>query len=255
VYGDRDPRSVTPESLLALRAKVAGRVSLTEAHRVIKIWRALWKKMAAMGYCQRDSDPSLIFSNTAPDPRQHVWQYREVLRLVRCAWRLGYKGLAAALSAREYQPGRALCPTLPPSGQRARDAKGAVFFLDRAKTGRSSRRNTLTLGRKQFLPRTSNRLVSTSTIPHPSSAPRGSAPGPRRGRRWLPRPYSTSKLDRDFRVVRAALFGDYEQRQIADMRRSGAVEADAGVHPVLICPIRWRTRSARLIDCERPIRP
>jgi hypothetical protein len=57
---------------------------------------------------------------------------------------------------------------------------------------------------------------------------RGSAPGPRRGRRWLPRPYSTSKLDRDFRVVRAALFGDYEQRQIADMRRSGAVEADAG---------------------------
>ena len=88
VYGDRDPRSVTPESLLALRARVAKRVSLTEAHRVIKIWRALWKKMAAMGYCQRDADPSLIFSNTAPDPRQHVWQHHEVLRLVQCAWRL-----------------------------------------------------------------------------------------------------------------------------------------------------------------------
>ena len=98
VYGDRDPRSVTPESLLALRAKVAARVSLTEAHRVIKIWRALWKKMAAMGYCQRDADPSLIFSNTAPDPRQDVWQHREVLRLVQCAWRLGYRGLAAAMA-------------------------------------------------------------------------------------------------------------------------------------------------------------
>jgi hypothetical protein len=56
----------------------------------------------------------------------------------------------------------------------------------------------------------------------------GSVPGPKGGRRWLPRPYSTSKLDRDFRVVRTALFGHDEQRQLADMRRSGAVEADAG---------------------------
>jgi hypothetical protein len=53
-------------------------------------------------------------------------------------------------------------------------------------------------------------------------------PGPKGGRRWLPRPYSTSKLDRDFRVVRTALFGHDEQRQFTDMRRSGAVEADAG---------------------------
>jgi hypothetical protein len=35
-------------------------------------------------------------------------------------------------------------------------------------------------------------------------------------------------MDRDFREVRAAVFGDNEQRQLADMRRSGAVEGDAG---------------------------
>jgi hypothetical protein len=48
------------------------------------------------------------------------------------------------------------------------------------------------------------------------------------GWRWLPRPYSTSKLDRDFRIVRAALFGKDETRQLANMRRSGAVEGNAG---------------------------
>src|SRR5262245_2517777 len=56
----------------------------------------------------------------------------------------------------------------------------------------------------------------------------GSVPGPKGGRRWLPQPYSASKMDRDFREIRAAVFGDNEHRQLADMRRSGAVEGDAG---------------------------
>ena len=227
VYGDRDPRSVTPESLLALRAKVAARVSFTEAHRVIKVWRVLWKKMAAMGYCQRDVDPSLIFSNAAPDPRQDVWQHREVLRLVQCAWRFGYKGLAAAMAV-------AWDTMLSPvdirgliAGQRARDAKGAVFFLDRAKTGRAAA-GTLSPWSEAILAAYIRSLGIDLHDTAPIFRTRGSVPGPKGGRRWLPRPYSTSKLDRDFRVVRTALFGDGEQRQIADMRRSGAVEADAG---------------------------
>ena len=29
------------------------RVSESEAHRVIKVWRALWKKMTVFGYCVR----------------------------------------------------------------------------------------------------------------------------------------------------------------------------------------------------------
>jgi hypothetical protein len=227
VYGDRDPQSVTPESLLALRAKVAARVSLTEAHRVIKIWRALWKKMAAMGYCQRDADPSLIFSNTAPDPRQDVWQHREVLRLVQCAWRLGYRGLAAAMAV-------AWDTMLSPvdirgltAGQCARDAKGAVFFLDRAKTGRAAA-GTLSPWSEAILAAYIKSLGIDLHDTAPIFRTCGSVPGPKGGRRWLPRPYSTSKLDHDFRVVRTALFGDGEQRQVADMRRSGAVEADAG---------------------------
>src|SRR5262245_45166750 len=50
VFGDRDPKAVAPEALLQLRRKVAERISDIEAHRVIKVWRALWKKLQAFGY-------------------------------------------------------------------------------------------------------------------------------------------------------------------------------------------------------------
>jgi hypothetical protein len=102
VFGDQDPKTVTPEELLALRRKVAERISPTEAHRVIKVWRAMWKKLQAFGYCTgKDgprSDPSLAFSNTAPDPRQDVWHHDEVVRLVEHAWVRGNKGLAALMA-------------------------------------------------------------------------------------------------------------------------------------------------------------
>lgn len=48
------------------------------------------------------------------------------------------------------------------------------------------------------------------------------------GRRWLPRPCSKDKLGKDFAAIRAAVFGEGENRQLADMRRSGTVEAFAG---------------------------
>jgi hypothetical protein len=41
-------------------------------------------------------------------------------------------------------------------------------------------------------------------------------------------PYSSDTLGDDFRDIRHALFGDGEQRTLADFRRSGAVEAIAG---------------------------
>jgi hypothetical protein len=56
-------------------------VSLREAHRCIKIWRALWRVAAALKYCQRDADPSLGVRNVEPKPRQAVWEHGEVVRL------------------------------------------------------------------------------------------------------------------------------------------------------------------------------
>ena len=49
-----------------VRTAIEARVSLREAHRVIKVWRALWKVAAAMGYCGRESDPSLGFATARP---------------------------------------------------------------------------------------------------------------------------------------------------------------------------------------------
>jgi hypothetical protein len=229
--GDRDPKTVTPEALLALRLKVAARVSATEAHRVIKVWRALWKKLEAFAYCaDKDgprSDPSLAFYNTAPDPRQAVWHHGEVLQLVDHAWTCGKKGLAALMAViwdSMLSPGDAR--TLTPA-QRARDTQGAMFFLDRAKAGRAAA-GTLTPWSEQILESYIADLGAELLDNAPIFRTAGSAPGPKSGRRWAPQPYSTSKMDRDFREVRGEVFGKDEHRQLADMRRSGAVEADAG---------------------------
>jgi hypothetical protein len=231
VFGDRDPKTVTPEGLLALRSKVVERVSATEAHRVIKVWRALWKKLEAFGYCTDKegsrSDPSLAFSNTAPDPRQQLWQRHEVLRLVQCAWRRDKRGLAALMAViwdSMLSPGDARRLTL---GQQARDTAGAMFFLDRAKTGRAAV-GTLTPWSEALLAAYIKSLGVELHGNAPIFRTAGSEPGPKGGRRWLPRPYTTSKMDRDFREIRREVFGPDEHRQLADMRRSGAIEADAG---------------------------
>jgi hypothetical protein len=51
-----------------------------------------------MGLCVSDRDPSKLFSNSAPAPRQAVWREGEAVRLVKAAWRSGYKGLAACMA-------------------------------------------------------------------------------------------------------------------------------------------------------------
>lgn len=228
ILGDCDPKTVEPEILLDLRAKVGKQVSQTEGHRVIKVWRALWKKLQAFGYCgENQKDPSLVFANTAPDPRQDVWRFDETLLLVKGAIKADKRGLAALMAViwdSMLSPGDARTLT---AGQMARDHQGAMFFLDRAKTGRAAV-GTLTPWSEKIL----GDYIASLGVKLMDSAPifrtPGSEPGPKGGRRWQPQPYSTSKMDRDFRVVRKAVFGEDEHRQLADMRRSGAVEGDAG---------------------------
>jgi hypothetical protein len=52
------------------------------------------------------------------------------------------------------------------------------------------------------------------------------------GRHIAPRPYTKSSLNQDFAAIRELAFGKHEKRQLQDMRRSGAVEGDAGGGPV-----------------------
>src|SRR6185312_15495956 len=98
VFADCDPRTVTFAEISAWRQMIEDKVSLREAHRCLKIWRALWKVMAALGYCVRDADPSLGVRNRAAKGRSQTWAEGEAVRMFKGAWRLKYYGLGALIA-------------------------------------------------------------------------------------------------------------------------------------------------------------
>ncbi len=223
-FGDCDPKTIQAEHFLRLDEKtsvvtgllptIEATVSITERHRVIKVWRSLWVKMAAMGYCSADADPTLSIRNTAPEPRQASWQRREVQQHVQRAWRMGYHGLAACMavgwdSMLSPVDARKLTPS-----QCQYDAYGPMFIVDRAKTGRGA---AATLSRwseailTAYVKKLGVELAPNSPIFRNRSGD----------------PYSKDTLGDDFRDVRTAI-NAAEKRQLADMRRSGAIEGDAG---------------------------
>ena len=223
LFGDCDPKTVTPELLIGdpargivgLRPLVAAKVSKSEAHRVIKVWCALWKKMAVFGYCEAGRDPSLVFANSAPQPRQALWTEGEAVCLVKRAWREGYKGLAALLAvAWDSQLSPVDARSLRAIDKRS-DPVGTWFEVARAKTGR---RAVATLSRRTV------RLLNLYLGGLPAE-PVGVAPI---FRNRSSAPYSKDTVGEDFRVVRTLVFGAAETRQLADFRRSGTVEALAG---------------------------
>ncbi|MGY4294591.1 hypothetical protein ACVWXN_002686 [Bradyrhizobium sp. i1.4.4] len=223
-FGDCDPTTVQPEhflrldertgELLGLLPRIEREVSVTERHRVVKVWRALWVKMAAMGFCVADADPAKAFRNSAPDPRQAAWQRREVLRRVQLAWRMGYCGLAACIavawdSMLSPVDARRLTPA-----QCTYDGQGVMFVLGRAKTGKAAL-GTLSPWALAILTAYVKKLGVELAPNAPIFRNRSGAP------------YSKDTLGDDFRSVRAD-YDPADKRQLADMRRSGAIEGDAG---------------------------
>jgi hypothetical protein len=215
VFGDCDTRTVTLEDMSALRKAVEERISLREAHRVIKIWRAMWKVSAALHYCERDDDPSLGVRNSAAKGRSETWTEGEVVRVAKRAWRLGYHGLATVIAVAwdtQLSPGdvRALR-----ASQLASNAGGA-FFTERGKTGKAvggilSTRSLAIL--QAYLEKLGVELHGDAYI----------------FRNRSHAPYSSDTLGDDFRDVRRAEFGERDRRTIGhDFRRSGAVEAIVG---------------------------
>jgi hypothetical protein len=224
LFADCDPKTVTPEqligdpqnpALLGLRPLVAAKVSESEAHRVIKVWRALWKKMSVFGLCEAGRDPSLMFANSAPAPRQAVWREGEAVRLIKGAWRAGYHGLAACLAVAWDSQLSPIDARRLRAGQFRRDPLGAWFEVARAKTGRPA---LATLSRR-------SERVLHAYLESLGAEPAGLAPI---FRNRSGHPYSKDTLGDDFRAVRASLFGSRETRQMADFRRTGSAEALAG---------------------------
>jgi len=246
-----DPRTITPEHFLRLdpvTGKPAGlvveienKVSVTERFMVIKVWRALWKKMAGMGYCDEKADPAKTFPNTPPKPRDQVWYRKETLKLVQIAWRNGYYGLSA-LMAVAWDSQLSPIDTRSLNLEKARlDSVGVYFALDRAKTGRAAAATlsawSLAILRaylkKQF---NGAKLLDTTPLfwtrggrPVSRDGTTGRWGGDHGGGKHVPsRPYTKSSANQDFAEIRKLAYGLKERRQLQDMRRSGAVEGDVG---------------------------
>ena len=249
LFGDCDPKTVEPEHFLriddvtgeaqGLVAEIERKVSVTERHMVIKVWRALWKKMAAMKYCDLGQDPGKSFANTPPLPRDQIWARWETLKLVQVAWRHEYYGLAALMAtAWDSQLSPIDNRGLTPAQARVDDI-GIWFALPRAKTGRPAAA-TLTQWSQAILIAYLRKFGAELFDTTPLFWTRGGRPVSRDGEtgRWggdhgggahVPaRPYTKSSLNQDFRKVRELAFGKDEKRQLQDMRRSGGVEGDAG---------------------------
>jgi hypothetical protein len=234
-FGDVAPATVTLEDLDlwyggSQDGKIKGllqKISVRDAYHAMKIWRALWQAAASMNYCDKDKDPSLGIRRKTPKARDAIWTEGEAVRLVKAAWRTGYRGLAAALAvAWDTSLSPVDVRTLTKAQMQA-DTKGAYFVRDRTKTGE---------GAIGTLSKRTHRLLAAymATLPPDliPSAPifytRGAAPGPKGGRPRPPAPNTKDTLGDDFRVVRTAVFGPKEKRKIMDFRRSGLTEALAG---------------------------
>jgi hypothetical protein len=99
-FADVDPRTIEPEMFLSIDPdtkeargiipRIERSTSISERHRAIKVWRALWQRMAAMKMCDAAADPTFNFTNPAPAPRAATWSDHEAKRLVQRAWRHGY---------------------------------------------------------------------------------------------------------------------------------------------------------------------
>jgi hypothetical protein len=251
VFGDVDPRTLdlvqldrwyggkpkdpTQQGLLQL-------IGVREAHRAMKIWRALWKVISTIKradgqtYCVKDADPSLGIRRKTPKARTEIWFEGEVVRLVKRSIRMGYIGAACALAVAWDTMLSPIDVVSLTKKKLAADDQGPLFDVDRTKTGAPavvtiSRRTWRLFGAYlNWLQRNGVKLEDET----PFFFTRGSAHfwasragEPIEGRPQVPRPYTRDKLGKDFRKICAAEFpGD--TRKVMDIRRSGAVEARAG---------------------------
>ena len=216
VFGDCDPRTATSPICRLGGGTVEDTVSLREAHRAMKIWRALWKVAAALGYCVRDADPSLGIRNTAAAGRSATWSEGEAVRLFKQALR------NRLLRPRRYHRGRLVHAAQPrrcPHASRvtARDGGRWHRVLRGAGQDREAgrrRADQSSPGRHGRLPRLDRGRDDRRGFHFSEPLRRPLQQG--HAGRLLPR--------RAGRAVR----GDGERRTLADFRRSGAVEGDRG---------------------------
>jgi len=249
VFADVDPATLEPEHLEDWRVEILEKHGLNAAHRATKIWRALWKVMAAYKLCRKDADPSLTIRNTAPKGRTAIFSEGEAVRRVKRAIRMKFHGLACIIAiAWDTQFSPVDCRTLAPRNK-GEDRAGMFFVKFRQKTKDTDEDAVEAIG--TLCPRT-QRLVEA----YLASLPAELMPDAPMFRNRSGKPYTKDTLARDFRRVRD-IEAPGDTRKLMDFRRSGAVEATAGdVDPLALSRKMANSidRSKRLQDTYIPKR-
>jgi hypothetical protein len=216
MWGDVAPDTITFEMMSKWRAALDKKHGRGVAHKTLRVWRTFWKIMLGMKVA-RTADPSLGIRNFAPAPRWQRWSEGETVRLVKTAWRHGYRGLACIIAvAWDTQFSPVDVRTLA-ERHRAKVSGRLVFDRQaegRAKTGRAAI-GTVSARTERLV----EAYLGTLALDlHPDAVLFRTRTGAAYGR---------EPLAHDFADVRALAFpGD--KRRLMDMRRSGVVEAIAG---------------------------
>ncbi|TPK18038.1 hypothetical protein [Mesorhizobium sp. B2-5-7] len=227
VFGDLNPSVITLEMLDRWYSKWTSVKGVGEAGRAMKTWRALYNIMAAMKLCPAQQDPSLAIRKTSVPGRRETWTEGEAVRIVKGAWRAGYRGLACIVAVAwdtSFSP--VDVRTLTPS-QAMQTAQEWGFLIARGKSGEAAF-GTLSPRTQRLVLTYIEELGVTLLDDAPIFRSRGFAPGPKGGRPRAGVPYTKDSLVDDFADLRRLVFGAGEKRRLMDMRRSGAVEANAG---------------------------
>jgi hypothetical protein len=216
MWGDVAPDTITFDMMSEWRSGLEKKHGRGVAHKTLKIWRALWKVMLGQRIA-KTADPTTGVRNRGPQPRHQRWSEGEAVRLVKTAWRSGYRGLACVIAiAWDTQFSPVDVRTL---AERHRMMVGGRLVFDRQADGRAK------TGRPAFgtLSRRTEKLVSV----YLASFGADRLPDAVLFRTRSGGPYREDTLGDDFASVRSIAFpGD--TRRLSDMRRSGAVEAIVG---------------------------
>lgn len=227
VFAEYQPSDCTFEALDEWYADIKSKKGPGEAGRALKIWRALYRILAGMKLCAPDSDPSLSIRKTGVAGRTETWREGEVVRLVKGAWRSGHRGLACIIAV-AWDTGFAPVDvrTLTPS-QAVTSGSEMAFTAGRAKTGEAAF-GTLTRRTQALVEAYVDGLDYDLHDSAEIFRTKGYLPSKKGGRPRLPVPYTKDSLIDDFADLRRGVFGKGETRRLMDMRRTGAVEANAG---------------------------
>jgi hypothetical protein len=216
MWGDVAPDTITFDMMSRWRAKLETKRGRHAAHKTLRVWRSFWKIMLGMKIA-RATDPSLGIRNRAPAPRWQRWSEGETVRIVKSAWRRGYRG-AACIIAVAWDTGFSPVDVRTLADRHRAIVNGRLIFDrqadGRTKTGRAAI-GTLSMRTEKLV---AAYLDTLGVEWHPDAVLFRTRSGGA---------YSRETLGHDFAAIRAVAFPE-DKRRLMDMRRSGVVEAVAG---------------------------